>query len=144
MADPRRELEKARRKRHDLKFGATHAGGAITRYLQPNNHRAASQAAAATVQTRVPVHRGGKINAKAIHAITSVAPGAGQSNTCTLRVNGAPSALTCQIGGAGVVEASFAADVELIDTDVIDIDCTTTAGAAGATVDVTIEAEETG
>lgn len=79
--------------------GDTIAGGA-TEYVQLTND---GTNAAELYLTEMTMAMAGRMDN--LHAWISSAVGAGETFTITIRLNGAPTALTCQIGGAVDLEA---------------------------------------
>ena len=75
-------------------------GSNVTIYAPPTG--ATEQAVVGRVRT--PVSQAGVIDR--LYALVNAAPGAGETFTYTLMVNGLATALTCQIAGAAAVAAN--------------------------------------
>lgn len=77
--------------------------------------------------------------ARKITARSEAAAGAGESYVYTLRVNGAPTALTVTIGGAVETDDTFDADVAIAEDQYISVQLVVSAAAVSLRHTVTIE-----
>jgi len=90
-----------------------------------------TQAAETECMCGLIITRRGTIKSLAIHS--EVAPGAGESFTYTLRINGVATALTFTIEGAAATSNSIEANVAVAVGDRVTVQLVTSVGAAACT-----------
>lgn len=105
---------------------------------QGGEHNSATiSAVEGAVAVNYLVTRGGLL--KNLVAAVDAAPGAGETYTYTVRVNGAPTAITCQIAGAGLANSDLVNTARVVVGDRVTVQVVTSAAASVTLHNVAIE-----